>query len=399
MEAFFIKTFWITVIMMWVALLILYFILTNRGSLQRKGHNDKYIAYLRRSHTIRIILIAVLLPALILLSGWVVTLLTGPLTEEVQMAYIVLVLILLVIPFKFADERMNQRRIRELALETREKVAVDLNYRILHRIYNPLWELVLGPVAFFYGFFYLRIEQWIIYLFLLFPWFMYLNLRATRYQTRPYLQDNYKYTFSFNIFNFLFFLLYFGAYFLTKARQVFTGAHSSASILLLIAGLIIMLALVSRICIYLASYRGFSRAISGADDGDSPTPKSRKISFLLSGIAVMFSLMAIASLTGILKNQHIEVGKVHQKYIMQEHQGHCDTLLVIDQYFSMQEDNYAYYFQMPDVKLSCRIILSRTEQLKDYEVCCASTFRDLQAGQIIKFEYGSGPSIIRIIDN
>ena len=126
---------------------------------------------------------------------------------------------------------------------------------------------------------------------------------------------------------------------------------------------------------------------------------SRKITFLATGIAVMFSLMGIASLSGILKNQHREVGKVHQKYIMQEHQGHCDTLLVIDQYFSMQEDNYAVYFQMPDVKLSCKIILSRTEQLKDYEVCCASTFRDLQAGQIIKFEYGSGPSILRIIDN
>ena len=162
METFFIKTFWITVIMMWAALLVLYFILTNRASMQRKGHNEKYIAYLRRSHTIRILLIAVLLPVLILLSGWIVTLLTGPLTGEVQMAYIVVVLILLVIPFKFADERINQRRIRELAMETREKVAVDLNYRILHRIYNPLWELVLGPTAFFYGFFYLRIEQWII---------------------------------------------------------------------------------------------------------------------------------------------------------------------------------------------------------------------------------------------
>lgn len=399
MEAFFIKTFWITVIMMWAALLILYIILTNRASLQRKGHSEKYISYLRRSHTIRIILIAVLLPAIILLSGWIVTLLTGPLTEEVQMAYIVVVLILLVIPFKFADERINQRRIRELAIETREKVAVDLNYRILHRIYNPLWELVLGPMAFFYGFFYLRIEQWIIYLFLLFPWFMYLNLRGTRYQTRPYLQDNYKYTFSFNIFNFLFFLLYFSAYYLTKAKQVFSDTLTSASILLLLAGLLLMLGLVSRICIYLANYRGFSRAISGRDNEDAPPPKSRKIAFLVSGIALMFSLMGIASLTGILRGQHVEVGKVHQKYIMQEHQGHCDTLLVIDQYFSMQEDSYTDYLRMPDVKLSCRIILSRTEQLKDYEVCCASTFRDLQAGQIIKFEYGSGPSILRIIDN
>lgn len=398
MEAFFIKTFWITVIMMWVALLALYFILTNRASLRRKGHNEKYIAYLRRSHTVRIILIAILLPALILLAAWIVSLLTGPLTAEVQMAYIVVVLVLLVIPFKVMDERINQRRIRELALETREKVAVDLNYRVLHRIFNPAWELILGPAVFFYGFFYLKIEQWIIYLFLLFPWFMYLNLRGTRYQTRPYLQDNYKYTFSFNIFNFTFFLLYFCAYFLIKAKEVFSHTASVASTLLLLAGLILILAFVSRICIYLANYRGFSKAIGGASDKDSTTPKSRKTLFVVSGLALAFSMMGIASLTGLLNNQHIEVGRVHQKYIMQKHQGHCDTLLVIDQYYSMQEDQYESYFRMPDVRLSCKIKLSRTEQLINYDVCCPSTFRDMQAGQIIKFEYASGPSIIRILD-
>jgi len=201
MEAFFVKIFWFTVGMLWVALFILYFILTNKGSLQRKGHSEKYIAYLRRSHSIRIVLIAILLPLLILLSAWIISLITGPLTEEVQLGYIILLLILLVSPFKFIDERINQRKIRELALETREKVAVDLNFKVLHQIYHPLWELLLGPTAFLYGFFYLRIEQWIIYLFLLFPWFMYLNLRGMRYQTRPYLMDNYKYTFSFNILN------------------------------------------------------------------------------------------------------------------------------------------------------------------------------------------------------
>jgi hypothetical protein len=397
MEAFFVKTFWITVIMLWVALLILYLILTNRASLKRKGHSEKYIAYLRRSHSIRVPLIAVLLPVLILLSAWIVSRVTGPLTEEVQMAYIVVVLVLLVIPFKFLDERINQRRIRELALETKEKVAVDFNYRVLHRIYNPTWELVLGPAVFLYGFFYLRIEQWIIYLFLLFPWFMYLNLRGTRYQTRPYLKDNYNYTFSFNIFNFLFFLLYFCVYFLTKAKQVFTQTPAAGAFLFLFIGLVLILAWISRTCIYLANYRGFSRAISGEEELSS-TSNSRKMGFVASGIALLFCIMGIASLSGLLKTQRIEVGKVHQKYITQENKDHCDTLLVIDQYYSMPENEYEDYFQMQDIKLSCKIKLSRTEQLKCYDVCCPSIFRELRAGQIIKFEYGSGPSIMKIIE-
>ena len=159
MEAFFIRIFWFTVVLLWVALLILYFILTNKRSLQKKGHSEKYIAYLRRSHSIRILIIAFLLPVLMLLSAWIISLITGPLTEEVQLGYIILLLILLVSPFKFIDERINQRKIRELTLDTREKVAVDLNFKVLHKIYNPVWELILGPLAFLYGFFYLQIEQ------------------------------------------------------------------------------------------------------------------------------------------------------------------------------------------------------------------------------------------------
>jgi hypothetical protein len=397
MEPFYIKTFWITVIMLWVALLILYFILTNRNSLLRKGHHEKYINYLRRSHTIRILSIAVLMPLLILLSAWIVIQLTGPLSEEAQMGYMVVVLILLIMPLKFIDERINQKRIRDLALETKEKVVVDLNYKVLHQIFHPLWELILGPAAFLYGFFFLKIEIWVIYLFLLFPWFMYLNLRSTRYQTRPYLNDNYKYTFSFNIFNFLFFLFYFCAYFLNKVHEVFILNSSAESYLLLLAGLILILGLTIRTSIYLANYRAFHSAIQGESDS-TKSASNRKLIFAAAGAVMLMSIMGIAILTGLVKKQHIEVGRVHQKFIIQDHKDHYDTLLVIDQYYSLQEDDYENFFRMKDVKLSCKIILSVTEQEKYYEICCPATFEELPLGQIVKFEYGSGPSILRILD-
>jgi len=397
MEPFFIKTFWITVTVLWVFLLILYFMQTNRKSLHRKGHQEKYISYLRRSHTIRILIIAVFLPLLMLLSAWIVKLLTGPLMEEVQMAYMVVVLILLVSPLKYLDERINQKHIRKLALETKEKIAVDLNYKILHQIYHPLWETFLGPAAIFYGIFFLRIEQWIIYLFLLFPWFMYFNLRSNRYQTRPYLNDNYKYTFSFNIFNFLFFLLYFCAYFLIKAREVFANNSPAGSYLLLLAGLALIFGLTARTSIYLANYRAFDRAIRG-EAVSKKTAFSRKLVFVVSGIVLLISMMGIALLAGLIKKEHIEVGKVHQKFILQDHPDHLDTLLVIDQYYSIRDEEYEEYFRINDVKLTCKIVISTTEQVKTYEVCCPVTFKELPPGQIIKFEYGSGPSILRVIE-
>jgi len=398
METFFVKLFWFTVGMLWVALMILYFILTNKRSLQRKGHSEKYIAYLRRSHSIRIVLIAILLPLLILLSAWIISLITGPLTEEVQLGYIILLLILLVSPFKFIDERINQRKIRELALDTREKVAVDLNFRVLHKIYNPVWELILGPIAFLYGFFYLRIEQWIIYLFLLFPWFMYLNLRGMRYQTRPYLSDNYKYTFSFNIFNFLFFLFYFVMYYTQKLREAISLSAGAESYILLIAGMLIILALTIRTTVYLANYRAFNRAISGESDSED-TGFSRKLVFSASGMALLFAIMGLVMISGIMENRNLEVGRIHQKFILQDHGDHCDTLLVIDTYSSMNEEAYNEYLRLNDLKLSCSVLISLSGKQKSFEICCPDLFKDLPVGQIVKFEYGSGPSIIRIIDN
>jgi hypothetical protein len=132
MDPLFIKIFWITIGVLWVALIILYFILTDRNFLERKGYNEKYISYLRRSHLVRFCSIAVLMPLLILLSAFIVTKITGPLHEEVQLAYTVIILILLVIPFKFFDKRINQKRIRKLALDTKEKIAIDLKFKTLH---------------------------------------------------------------------------------------------------------------------------------------------------------------------------------------------------------------------------------------------------------------------------
>lgn len=394
-------------IILWVALIILYFILTDRRSLEKKGHHEKYIEYLRKSHLIRICFIAVVLPLLMLLSAWIVSLLTGELKEEVQLGYIVVVLIVLVIPFKFIDERITQRRIRELALETHEKVAVDLNYKTLHMIYNPLWEIILGPAALLYGVYFLQIEQWVVYLFLLIPWFMYLNIRGTRYQTRPYLRDNYKYMFSFNIFNFLFFLLYFCGYYLLKLQD-FTASlegpgssgsfpESMPSLFLLLAGFLIILALMARVAVYLANYRAFNKAISG-DHATPGTSLLRKVIFLAVGLFILLAISGTALMTGLLKSSQMEVGVVSEKYMIHRHQGINDTLLVIDQ--TRQESFVQLNGQEypGDLKMACTVRLSRSDREKSYDICCRSIFQELPVGTIVKFEYAPGPAITRLVD-
>jgi hypothetical protein len=393
MTSFFIDTFWITVFILWLALIILYFILTNRKSLERKGHHEKYITYLRKSHLFRILLIAVLMPLLILLSGYIIYLITGTLTDEVQLAYIIVVLIILVIPIKIVDERINQKKIKELALETSEKVAVDMNYKALHLIFNPPWELILAPITLLYGIFYLGIEQWIIYLFLLIPWLMYFNIRGTRYQTRPYLNDNYKYMFAFNVFNFLFFLSYFCTYYLIRLKDL----NSDSSPVLLIVGLLIILGLLGRVCIYLANYREFNKLLSGVQD-QSRTSLSRKMIFLVSGYLILFTLSGASLTFDLIRPGKVEVGVVQEKYLIHTDHIHSDTLLMIQS--NLQDSGFFYEEQdFPgELKMECKVRLSTSQRMKTYHICCPTLFEELPIGSIVKFEYGNGSIITELVD-
>jgi ABC-type multidrug transport system fused ATPase/permease subunit len=395
MEAFFIKTFWITVIMLWIALVILYIILTNRKSLERKGHQEKYIAYLRKSHLIRICLIAVLMPLLILISAWIIYKITGKLEEEVQLAYIVLVLIALVVPFKYIDERINQKRIRELALETKEKIAVDLNYKALHLIFNPVWELILAPLALSYGILFLRIEQWIVYLFLIIPWLMYLNIRGTRYQTRPYLKDNYKYIFTFNIFNFLFFLAYFCAYYLIRLQDFTPG---EPSIWLLLAGGLIILGLVSRIALYLANFKAFNRSISESSERMQAS-NTRKLVFVAGGVFLLLALSGVSVATGLLHKSQMEVGVVKQKYLIHAYRGSNDTLLLVDNDHRGSFLDYQAGDFPGELRRECKVTLSTSHRTKTYQVCCPGEFEDLPIGITVKFEYAKGRTITGLVDD
>ena len=407
MEPFFQRTFWITVIMLWAALMLLYFILTDKRALRRKGHHEKYIAYLRKSHLVRILTIAVVLPLLILFAGWIVYRLTGMLTREAQLAYIAVVLVILVIPFKFLDERINQKRIRELALETHEKIAIDLNYKTLHMIFNPAWELLLGPATLLYGMLFLHIEQWIVYLFLLFPWFMYLNIRGTRYQTRPYLIDNYKYMFTFNMFSFLFFLFYFSSFYLLRVTEFLdsfgsgmtpdANLHMVPSVLLLIAGFALIACQVGRSAIYMGNYRPFHRAMTGGGQESKHQPV-RKLAYFIAGMVFIFVLSGVATTSGIMGMGRTQVGVVSEKIIIDGHRTQGDTLLVVNGSHPGSAEELLSRISHSQLELFCTIRLSRSNQVRSYAICCPSTFDSLPVGRIVKFEVGPGPSVSRLIE-
>ena len=423
MEKFFVTAFWATLITLGIALLILYFILTNKSSLQRKGYQEEYIKYLRKSHLIRICSIAVLLPLIILFSAWIVRRITGELTEEAQMAYIVIIMFVLVIPFKYLDETINQRWIRKLALDTNEKVVIDLRFKTLHLIFHPWYEMILGITALAYGVLFLKIEQWVVYLFLIIPWFMYLTIRGTRYQVRPYLKDNYKYLFTFNLFNFLFFFLYFFSNLLIKLQDTIdmyaTGmperTFGQQPVLWLIPGMIISVGWLGRIAIYLANYRQFSAEISGGEIL-TRNPGSRRLWFFLGSVMVLLMLSGLGVMTDVLRRGRTQVGRVLEKYIIDQESGFSDTLAIIDHngvVYTARATGYASGFDQSDVpriseflqenkdrnlRLYCRIEECRSKNIESFEICCLETFDRLPLESLVKFEYSSRNTIIGLID-
>jgi hypothetical protein len=423
MDLFFVTAFWATMIMLGIALLVLYFILTNKSSLRRKGYQEEYIKYLRKSHLIRICSIAVVLPLIILFSAWIVSKITGELTEEVQMAYIVIIMFVLVIPFKYIDETLNQKRIRKLAIDTHEKVVIDLHYRTLHLIFHPWFELILAASALAYGVLWLKIEQWVVYFFLVIPWFMYFTIRGTRYQVRPYLKDNYQYLFTFNLFNFLLFFLYFFSNLVIRMREtldayatdIMESTYGIQPVLWLIIGIIISIGWLGRIAIYLANYRQFSAEINGRET-PAENPGSRRLWFFSASLILLMLLFGLGMKTDVLRQGRTQVGRVLEKYIIDQDSGSADTLAIIDHrgvFYTAQAAGYASGLEQSDVprieaflqenkdrnlRLYCRIEECRSKDVRSFEICCAKTFDSMPLEALIKFEYSFPNTITGLID-
>jgi hypothetical protein len=424
MERFFITTFWMTLVLLWIALALLYLILTNKRSLQKRGYPEQYIAYLRKSHLIRICCIAVLLPLILLVSAWFVRKITGELTEEVQMAYIVVVLFILVIPLKYLDEKINQRWIKRLAIDTGEKVVIDLNYRTLHLIFNPWLEALLGISGLLCGILVLKIEQWVVYLFLITPWLMYFTIRGVRYQVLPYLKDNYKYLFAFNMFSFLFFFVYFLSYLIVRLQDYLDESAEGVNIvdaadkmlqgMYLTIGFIIAIGLAGRMALYLSNYKRFNAEIGDREWKDKHAGR-RKVMFFIASVFIIMIMTSIGLTTDILKSSRTQVGRVVEKYIIDVDDDTPDTLAIIGKHGIIYSNRNADYIsgtaptdtsevgqflqsnKDKNLKLYCRIEECRSKNLKSYEVCCEEAFTNLPVESMVKYEYSSHNRITRLI--
>lgn len=184
--------FLLTVAILWLFLLVTTLYRTNRSLLRKKGISDEYVDFLRKDTIKRSIGIAIVVPALLLVSGLLVYVITGDLESPGQIVYVALLFIVLVIPFPVMSTIKLNKEYRSLALETKSEIVVDFNYRVLHLVFNPTVEAIaaLLYVAFFLAY----VGPFhVAFLHILILWFLYSAARSSKYLTRPLLKDGYLY--------------------------------------------------------------------------------------------------------------------------------------------------------------------------------------------------------------
>ena len=148
MESFpIVSVFWISCLIVWVFLFGTTLYQTNRRLLERKGYSEPYREYLRRTCLRRNIGIAIVVPALGIVSGLVVYLVAGDIETSQHAAYVLLLWLLLIIPFPVLDHKKSAQEAKEIVQETGATIVVDFNYRVLHLVFQPRLEAML---SFFY---------------------------------------------------------------------------------------------------------------------------------------------------------------------------------------------------------------------------------------------------------
>lgn len=204
--------------------------------------------------------------------------------------------------------------------------------------------------------------------------------------------------------------------------ELFTGGASSLSLgelfissYLLCIGCIIGIGLLGRVSIYIANYGTFKKEMNGELPPSGESLRRRMI-FLLASLLVFITLTGTSLLTGIFDMNRTDVGQVLKKYIIDSGKTSQDTLVVIDRnginypgtisswekevntLGGQTEDSILDSGKGSNLKMYCLMQISKTNDLKSFEICCQSIFEEVPVATRVKFEYSQGNRITRIID-
>jgi hypothetical protein len=177
-------------------------------------------------------------------------------------------------------------------------------------------------------------------------------------------------------------------------------AENIKQVLLLCLGLILLLGWIGRIAIYLSNYRVFYREISGNRDRRL-NPPIRKLAFFAMAVLVLLLFSGIGLMTGLFNQDKTEVGTVLKKYLVEEKGKSLDTVAVetvghMD--FVKKGVDLNDLDNEGRLRMYCTIELCNSKRIREYEICCKTTYEDLPMGMLIKYEYRSDNTLTRLLE-
>ncbi len=185
---------------LWLFLGITTILLFRTSRLRRKGHDERYIAFLQRENRVRCLGIAIVMPLFALLSALAVTAVYGGITTYEHFLYVCLLTLIIILPFPILDTIQSRKKQKAMVIDLKQTVVIDWNSRTWHLVFNPWWEIVLAlAVAGYCAWLGVYFHLAMLHIGIL--WLLYLAARGGRYLTAPSLNDLYQYNLVFMVIN------------------------------------------------------------------------------------------------------------------------------------------------------------------------------------------------------
>lgn len=199
----------VTIIVLLVFLLGYYLYRSNKRILLKKGYTEDYIHAIRKELLNTILGISLVVPLSLIASGYIVYLIYGELDirSEYHLFILFVIFITLISPFPVISYYKSKKKYRELAMKTGEKIYIDFNFSLLHRIFNPILEIA-ATILYTGTMLFMEMKFNLAFIHLALLWLLYGLARNAKYQVKASLKDTYMYVFIFLCINHVLLIYY-----------------------------------------------------------------------------------------------------------------------------------------------------------------------------------------------
>jgi len=202
-----IYAFSITFIILWIFLLATTLYQVNRRVLEKKGYNEDFIEYIRKTNIKRNMGMAIVMPILGIFAALVIWAIFGNLSESNHLIYVYILWFLLIIPFPILEMKKGSRELKELAIKTNSNIVIDFKYKTLHLIFVPGLEAIFAVIYIVYFVIFIEVFH-VAFIHILILWFLYCAARFSKNLTLPSFKETYIFNFIFMAFNHMILILH-----------------------------------------------------------------------------------------------------------------------------------------------------------------------------------------------